>query len=596
MDPFSSRPAGSSLNGAGQVHSTRSTKRSWRNHSSGAVDPTPLSATDSALERYKNAVEHPGSAGAANAWLHSSRRFEHLPDTPLQLQRPNSILVPTHGQADATLSAVSNDSAQAPIRSPTHRDLFAESQDAPGDDNATYTSSSTQHLGDNLHSFSGTSTPGGRPQVARFSNQNSTHSPLSGSPPASAANDVQKKDLLGDSTTQCSSNPSTPPELQHGHQWSARQQQHHGLSGKEPDPCSTPQWTLPARGEVKPQLISEELIELETRKIADKKPFIELDKTLSAEAEWDPYLFDKLIDMLRQRTVEMWLLRSEIAWMIEDWSLMERHARQAQKLADVPQLKPFIKRSAFLIRIAVNGESVTPEERAQFDTLPTSIVEEGEGYLPKAEFGTLESEVLENIHPRSHEVEASTEAPESLSFSDAREERSSSMQRPTLSDALNTQSLAPSAQHGLAVKLASIPKPASITTPRLYDPANPYAPSPPLPANSPRLRSGLNVPQTHPVSGLSEIVLPDAALPSPRSITNGSRGSASEGEKSSTSGGVPLPTWAVPQTDEPARHNRQPLHPSSLFAKERLRSPDPSLSLEIPSQSGENAPEQKIEP
>ncbi|KAL8932509.1 MAG: hypothetical protein Q9211_006273, partial [Gyalolechia sp. 1 TL-2023] len=635
MDQFPSPVAGSSLDRAGQAHSRKSIRRSQPNQPSSAVNSTPLSATNSALERYRNAVEHPDSAVAASAWRRSSRRFEHLPDTPLLLQRPDSHDGQTRNQADAVSPAVSDILVQAPDRTPSPENLSAEAQDSPADHNGTEISSSTQNVTRRVQAVSGMSTPARQPEVATFSRENTIHGPHSGSPPASAPDSVQKEDSTDNSTAQRSLDPSTALELQHDQQWSAWQE-HRKLSEEAHDPRSTRQWTRPARGEIrKPQLVSEKTFEREIRKILSKEAYAELDKSPSAEAKRDPLLYDNLPDKLRQKTVDMWLLRSDIAFLVKDWRLMESHGRQAQKLAIDLQWEPFIAKCAFPIGIALfmqndmfgayesmveaektkgyyisrtkishwlekinakldesealwsYGVSAKPGERVPSITPLASVIEEEQEFrLPRAELEALESEILEDIHPSS--LEASAAAPEIPASSDAPKKRPTTappvqeihdpaseanlatMRGPTLlrsvpphsldnliGNAPNNLSLAPSVPPGLmltAIRLASNPVPASISTPRLYDPAlPPLGPSPPLRGDKPQLRSGLILPQTHPASGLSEMVLPDAAHPSPRSAISGNRNSASELEKS------PLPAWAIPQTDEPDKSARQPL-------------------------------------
>ncbi|KAI4172857.1 MAG: hypothetical protein LQ343_003264 [Gyalolechia ehrenbergii] len=637
MDSISSRPAGSSFDEAGGANSKRSARRSQLDQISSPVDSTPLSARNSALERlerYRDAVEHPGSAVAASAWRRSPRRFEILPDTPLQLQRPDSQHDQPPNQADAVLSAVSNNSVQAPVRSAVPRNFFAESQDTPSDHNGTDTSSSTQHLAEDVHIVSGTMPPAGRPEVARLSRDNSIHSPLSGFPPAAAADRIQKEDSTGNPTARRSLDPSTPPELQHDQQWSARQE-HRKLSREGHDPRSDLQRTRTARREVrKPQLVSEDMFKLGTRKIISKEAFAELDKSMSAEAKMDPLLYNNIRDKLRQRTVDTWLLRSKTAFLIKNWGWMESYGRQAQRLASDLQWEPLVAQCAFFIGVALYKQecldeareymeeakkthgyyisrteishwckkikakldvSARPQERARLSTPLTNTREDS--LLPRAELETLESEILEDTHQSSHEVEASTEAPEIPVSSDAPKGRSSAappveerhgpfsegklaaMQGPTpirlipshyidnpISNARHHQSLAPSTRHGLAATAVRLgnPVPASISRSRLYDPAHPLSPSSPLRGNSPQPRSGLIIPQTHPAPGLSEMVLPDSALPSPRSTMNGNRKSAYKASPSSQTIHVPIPPL---QTTDPAYeqylsdlHDRRQLH------------------------------------
>lgn len=622
------------------------------NKSSSVGDSTSFSADS---PEYRNAVMHPDSAGARSAWERSS--MPTLPDTPLELLHRDSLQDQVPIQADQVTSAVSNYTFQALAYSPVRQNLSLEHEDILSDDKAADTFSSTQQLSENTYVVPGTSALQGRPEIVTSPNESSSLSPLSAAPPAPLPSGGQKQDLTDHASASGASN------ILHDQQRSPPQEYHeHSSTG--PDLRSTFQWTWPPKGEPrKPKVVSEKVIEDETHKIM-KEYFAEVDEP----SVRDPPLYDSLLAKLRQKTVETWLLRSEVACIIEDWENMEKHARQAQKLAVDLQWEPFIAQCAFpigkalymqgdllgayqnveevaektqgyyvskaetrywLVKFANEVKTSLPQQRPSSLTPLTSVVEETEGFhLPRAELETLESEFPEDIYLPSNDVEASVDSPElsissghpkqRLSAASPEENRSvpskaspAAMQGPTLirpvpsqyidnriSNASNNPSPALSARHGpppTAIRLASNPMPASIGSPRLYDPAQSSGASPPLHGNSPQLRSGLLV-QSHPASGLSEMLLPDAALAaSPPSTVNDNPQSASEGDKSSASGGVPLPSWAIPQREKSDRGIRQPLNPSSLFAQ---REPLPSVEgqpLKVPSNEDRISREQDVE-
>ncbi|KAI4179724.1 MAG: hypothetical protein L6R41_007673 [Letrouitia leprolyta] len=629
------------------------------NRLSSVVNSTLFSADDPA---YRNAVEHPESARAISAWERSS--MPTFPDTPLEQQCKIFLQNQLPSQADQVSSAVSNCTAHALDGSPVLQDIFKESVDISGNDDGAKTSSLTRQLPENVHVISRTSTPEGHPRTVRPSKRSPIRSPASSSRLAPLSDIIQSEDSIEDLSARRSLNPSIAPEPPTDQQRSAPQE-YRQLPENDFDPYSNFQWIWPVRELRKPQLVSERVFEDEARKIRKESSAAKVDEPPLKDLP----LYDNLLDKMRQKTVETWLLRSEVACLVEDWGCMETYARQAQKLAIDLQWEPFIAQCAFPIGkalymqndllgafenlqevaektqgyyvsraeirdwlITINAELETswPKERPPSLTPLTSVVEEKDGFrLPRAELGTLESEFPEDNDASSSDVEASVEPPEFSVSSGNSKERSSAaspeesnshlskagstaMQehnpkrsvpsqyvKHSMSKALNNLSPALTARHGpapTAIRLASNPMPASIGSPRLYDPAQSSGQSPPLRGNSPQLRSGLLVSQTYPASGLSEMLLPDAALPSPPATEKGNPQSASEGEQSSVDGGVPLPSWTIPQQWKSDEGTRQPLNPSLLFAKGEPLSPKAKQPVKARNNEDGSSHERDVQP
>ncbi|KAL8712924.1 MAG: hypothetical protein Q9220_002782 [cf. Caloplaca sp. 1 TL-2023] len=61
----------------------------------------------------------------------------------------------------------------------------------------------------------------------------------------------------------------------------------------------------------------------------------------------EPPLYDNIPDKLRQMTVDVWLLRSKIAYAMEEWQAMEIYSRKAHDLAKDLDWGPFVAMCAF---------------------------------------------------------------------------------------------------------------------------------------------------------------------------------------------------------------------------------------------------------
>ncbi|KAL8720056.1 MAG: hypothetical protein Q9225_003024 [Loekoesia sp. 1 TL-2023] len=664
MEWFPTVSASPPLNGVSRADS-RSIRRSRSSRPSSALDSASVSAKNTPLERYQNAVQHPDSAVASSspfsfsALGRTSKRTVAAPDTPLH--HSDTQRVQTNIQRDAGRSTVSSNSVEVPAHLRIPKNNLATLPISPVNHNVTDGSLSGQRLVEKARDIAERTAHERPTETTRPPRAKPNHSPVADFPVGSVGDVSPKDESTASPATKRPSSSTMVPKRAFGAsvplatnldtmQSSRAWQNDPELAQTTLIRRSAAQWSRAERGEVrKPQLVSEKMFGREHRQINTEGNSELMDRLRSASPPKDPPLYDNFQDKLRQMTVDLWLLRSKIAYSIQDWKAMESHGQQAHALAGVLQWKPFVAKCAFPIGVALYkqrdwlgayenfeeaektqgyyiprkeilhwltitnaklvesaapwsyGSSAKPGERAPFITPLASVVEEPEEFpFPRPENEAPESETLSTSYQSAQELDSRTEAVEIPASADAPLEHSnpaplgeacqapvteatvSAARGPSLARSVapcvqDTASvsptdrfLPPSVRHRrvpAAIRLASNPMPASIGSPRLYDPANPVpSSSPPIRGNSPQLRSGLNTTQLHPTSSLSEMVLPDAAA-SPDMILDRSRRSASSSDKSGVSGGVPLPDWAIPRRNEPEKGDLQPLKPSSILAR-----------------------------
>lgn len=332
----------------------------------------------------------------------------------------------------------------------------------------------------------------------------------------------------------------------------------------------------------KHRLVSEKLFDRQSRQMHAGNDYgASADEELqSAIAIKDPPLFDNLIDRMLQTAVDLWLLRSKIAYSLEDWNAMESHGHQARYLADHLQWEPFVAKCAFPIGVARYkqgdwlgayenfkmaertagyyippseilewvaltdkrlGQSVAAslysmssepgEERAPFITPLGSVIEEkheipwpsmehdgpAAGDSPTSQYSTDEPKSsgegeaggvsLSSSAPRRHSHHAPLQK---LSRLEVVPRHSSNTDDGSPTDQIQSLPSRPARLPGrlpAAIKLASNAAPASIGSPRLYDPRSHPVASPPLRTATPPLRIALQMAQNT-RSGLIEMELP----------------------------------------------------------------------------------------
>lgn len=411
------------------------------------------------------------------------------------------------------------------------------------------------------------------------------------------------------------------------------------------------------RGEVqRPQLVTDKVFELASHQANVKGDATPLDGgLLSAVPTRDPPLYDNIQDKLRQMAVDLWLLRSRLAYSIEDWKAMEHHGQQAYDLADDLQWEPFVAKCAFPIGIArfkqrdwlgayenfeeaertegyyisrseilrwlklanskldrsaapsLYGMSVEPGEQAPFITPLGSVVEEEEDFpfpttaeqkppsenSPTSQYSTGEPENLTEAAGTSisseatqrHSPSGSVEKPKQVVVTGVNGAfpRAPSLARSITSRQTdNIAGVSPTdrvlrlpsrpARIPAAITLASNPAPASIGSHRLYDPGPHPAPSPPLPPNTPPLRTALYMPRSYAASSLSEMELPSPQF----AQDSGHKHGSSQPDRGAS--------WSTKSEQD----DRKPLNPSSLSARKTRTSPGLDGLAEIVGDANEN--------
>ncbi|KAL9022800.1 MAG: hypothetical protein Q9185_000063 [Variospora sp. 1 TL-2023] len=344
------------------------------------------------------------------------------------------------------------------------------------------------------------------------------------------------------------------------------------------------------------------------------------DETLrSALPKVDPPLYDNIKDKMRQVAVELCLLRSRIAYSMQNWDEMEIRSQQAYNLAADLQWEPFKAKCALPLGVALyqqgkwegayenflealnTGEFYGPRsviqkwinlvterrlrERAMFMTPLDSVVEEEEVFsFPRRQDRNLESRDPPSLH---HSLQVAEYSTRDTALPRTSEAHSSSAPLKQVTQAVLTGvtrytgyaadgSTTDRVLDGPAVITVSTdPNPASFGSPRLYNPKAGPAPSPPMRAETPPLRPALFLPRTLAASSLSEMELPPQYAQKVR-----------KGDPSSEPGQGAL------LQDGPQEDDRQPLKPSSLLTRTE-RSPQLSPSRQYSGRKSDVVPIQQ---
>ncbi|KAL8754064.1 MAG: hypothetical protein Q9184_005234 [Pyrenodesmia sp. 2 TL-2023] len=344
---FSTAPSDSPGQGLERRSSKRSLGRSNLDRRSSASSFTPELAQDTPSQRHRNIVRHPDSAvnssgpfsRAARRW---SKRSSAAPDTPLQSMNTQQ-----------SARSISPDEPPAQLQIPTLR--FAISPETPLNhdaDSATDTATSQKQSPSTASPFSGrrlrtSMSMTGRTVFPGFSGQYYTEE--------SQANDPFTTSMAHTSF--------------HSHKAPYRDFNAFGIGDTDvtdtdsshlawighKEPSATAQMPRVDRRKVqKPRLVGKMLFDRQSRRLrAGDDDTASADKEAqSAVAIKDPPLFDNLKDRMLQMAVDLWLLRSEIAYSLEDWNAMESHGHQAHDLADHLKWEPFVAKCAMPIGIA----------------------------------------------------------------------------------------------------------------------------------------------------------------------------------------------------------------------------------------------------
>ncbi|KAL8649340.1 MAG: hypothetical protein Q9210_004462, partial [Variospora velana] len=369
-----------------------------------------------------------------------------------------------------------------------------------------------------------------------------------------------------------------------------------GQMGKKQDRAA--RWFRAERAEVrKPKPISEwklDMVFLQWKAEDD-------DETLrSASLTVDPPLYDNIKDKMRQVAVELCLVRSRIAYSMQNWREMESRSQQAYNLAADLPWEPFKAKCALPLGVALYQQGhwerayenfhealntgrfygprsviqkwinlVTerlPRERALSITPLGSVVEEKEEFpFPTRQDRKPESEGPPSSHHSLQVAECSTKETALPSTSEA---HSSSAPLKQVTQAVVTGAIryTGNAADGsttnrvldgpAAITVSTDPSPASFGSPRLYNPKDGPAPSPPMGAETPPLRPALFLPRTLAASSLSEVELPPPFAQESRKGDPGSE-----------------PGQGALLQDGPQEDDRQPLKPSSLLARKEASPP-----------------------
>ncbi|KAI4123099.1 MAG: hypothetical protein LQ338_005445 [Usnochroma carphineum] len=648
MEWFPVAPQRSSRRRLTRVDARSSVRRGKSSQPSSASNAAAVSAQNTPLRRYRNAVWHPDSAIESSGQLSPralrrvSKRIAAAPNTPLQL--PDSWSSLRDNQEDPELSAISGGLIEAAPSLRVPKSRFVISPETPlnhDDSDGTDTESLPQQASREPIPIPGPQSPTpsrsmGEIDQSPFRDFSGHHfvgndqedDPFAGSkrsldPPRTPDDDSRAF------APRAPNSDASPPEL----------------VGMGRDQRSVAHLFRVDRGEVRrPQLVNEKMLELKCRGLDVEDAAGSMDEgLLPALPTKDPPLYDNLRDKMRQMAVDLWLLRSKIAYSMEEWKAMEQHSQQAHDLADDLQWEPFVAKCAFPLGIALFNQkdwlgayenfeeaektrgyyiprsellrwltmasaqldqsaapslfsmSAGPGERAPFITPLDSVVEEKEEYpFPAAEdqkprsedFPTFQYSMQESGHetgvagaslPSRALLAFSPQAPLEFSQAPVTEATKPTARAPSLARSVashpfnNTSSISPTdrilrlparpARAPAAVTLANNPAPASISSPRLYDPGPHPNPSPPMRANTPPLRTALYVPRSHAASSLSEMELPGPAI-SPTLAQNSGRQDTASG-----------PDRAIPWGSELEQDHQQPLNPSLLFERKRRSSP-----------------------
>ncbi|KAL8970438.1 MAG: hypothetical protein Q9197_003805, partial [Variospora fuerteventurae] len=344
------------------------------------------------------------------------------------------------------------------------------------------------------------------------------------------------------------------------------------------------------------------------------------DETLrSALPKVDPPLYDNIKDKMRQVAVELCLLRCRIAYSMQNWDDMEIRSQQAYNLAADLQWEPFKAKCALPLGVALyqqgkwegayenflealnTGDFYGPRsviqkwidlvterrlrERALFITPLDSVVEEEEGFsFPRRQDRNLESRDPPSSHHSLQVAECSTRETALPRTSEAHSS-SAPLKQVTQAVLTGVTRYTGNAADGsttdrvldgpAVITVSTDPNPASFGSPRLYNPKDGPAPSPPMRAATPPLRPALFLPRTLAASSLSEMELPPPFAQKVR-----------KGDPSSEPGQGAL------LQDGPQEDDRQPLKPSSLLARKE-RSPQLSPSRQYSGRKSDVVPIQQ---
>ncbi|KAL8921214.1 MAG: hypothetical protein Q9208_005825 [Pyrenodesmia sp. 3 TL-2023] len=554
-------------------------RRSNPDRPSSARSSTAELPQNTPSQRHRNLVRHPDSAinssgpfsGAARRW---SKRSSAAPDTP---QEDNQ-------STQQSTRSFSPDEPPAQLRTSAHR--FAISPDTP--------------LNHDADSATDEATPWKPPP--------STASPFSGRRPRTSSGSMSMTDhymfpdFSGQHYTEVSQangmfTVSMPHTSLNSHTAPYYDSDATGIGAtdaidinsshlarighEEPSPAAQG-FPVRRRNVHKPRFVNRKVLERQSRQShADEDDAASTDEKLqSAVTIKDPPLFDTLPDRMLQTTVDLWLLRSKIAYSLEDWNAMEDYAYQARYLAGHLEWEPFVAKCAFSIGVARynqgdwlgayenfdeakktagyyippaeiskwlaladerSGQSVAAslysmssepgQERAPFITPLDSVVEESKEFVwpsiehdgpatgdsptsqystddpgPSAEGGgggvPLSSGARER-HSSQAPLQKSSHRgvfPQNRSDTDDGSPIDQILRLPSRPARLPARLPA-------AIKLASNAAPASIGSPRLYDPRPHPVASPPLRTATPPLRIALQMAQNN-RSGLNEMELP----------------------------------------------------------------------------------------
>ena len=128
-------------------------------------------------------------------------------------------------------------------------------------------------------------------------------------------------------------------------------------------------WTRPIGAEVRvPRLISDQEVEAEAYH-SQSMGHIEFThgELPFAESEKHPPLYNNFQDRLRQMAVELLVQRSKVAYTLRGWRSMETSSRQAYNLATYFSWEPYRARSAFWIGIALYHQKKWTEAYEAFE-------------------------------------------------------------------------------------------------------------------------------------------------------------------------------------------------------------------------------------